>query len=99
MVPVLPGVTGKGLAPPRDFRACVKVMVAQQGELMQTESFVLKPGASAAAFLPSAFHRREIVTEQDSGTDEWQQVSVITTDSYNGPLLIPYHHCGTGVSH
>jgi hypothetical protein len=71
MVPHFAGVTGKSM--PINNTSCVKVAVHQQGELMETENFVLKPGASTCDFMDSAFHRRTIVKSQLTSCDWWQQ--------------------------
>ena len=74
MVPVT-NATGKSL--PVGDANCVRLQVHQQGELLQTEQFVLKPGSSTDEFVASAFHRREFVKVHDKGTD-WWQTGVVT---------------------
>lgn len=70
MVPHFEGVTGKSM--PINHNDCVKVAVHQQGELMNNGDFIIKPGASLDNMVESAFHRREIMSEQHHDCDQWQ---------------------------
>jgi glycine/D-amino acid oxidase-like deaminating enzyme len=77
MVPHFAGVTGKSM--PINDTHCVKVAVHQQGELMDTDDFVLKPGTTETLkdMVASAFHRRSrtdiAVTQDKTAVDWWQQ--------------------------
>jgi glycine/D-amino acid oxidase-like deaminating enzyme len=76
---------------PFDTTDCVKVSAHQQGELLETDDFVLKPGASTESFVPTAYARRGVVDVQDQTCDLFQQDACMQFLKQHCPRLVDPH--------